>query len=178
METQERSKRGVFLTDKEFELLQKGHMAPKPRSKLHEKLDEKFPLLLDEIELISQSIVLEPWREIKRRQYLSEFKKIGKIFLELSDEETFKETHIDLIRTSNKTGEVVEYCQVKYDPKDQKNFYYTDRIFDEDYVLRGIKARPEVKKLLLKGYKKGIIPSNKKIALTIEEIKNQMKKRS
>ena len=174
METAKRSKRGVLLTDREIELLQDGQMDPKSRSKLHEKLDEKLPIMLDEIEIISNSKILEPWREIKRRQLWLRFEKIADIFYELSDKNTFKQTHTDLIRILDKKEKTVQYIDFKSAPTEEKKIYYTDRIFSEDYVLRGIKARPEVKKLLLKGYKRGIIHSNHKKTITLEAIKNKL----
>jgi len=178
LETNRRSKRGVMLTEKEFKFLQEGSMDTKSRSKLQEKLDEKFPKILDEIELMSSSEVLLPWREIKRKQLGFQFRQLGNLFLWLSDKKRFKKTYLDLIVTSKKGEETVYYMvDAKNIEKDQKNFYYSDRMFQETNVLRGIKARPELKKWLLRGYKKKKIPQDKKNALTIMKLKRRLKKK-
>ena len=108
------------------------------------------------------------------------FKEIGEIFLKLGNKKDFKETFLDLIGTSNKDGNTTYYFLKKSSWDEElflkyvKNFYYSNRMFNDVYVLRYIKARPKVKNLLLAGYELDVIPTNKKNAITLEAIKNKI----
>ena len=175
LETQERSKRGVLLTDKEFDSLKDGFMDTKSRSKLHEKLDTKFEYLIEELEVISTSPVLEPWREITC-QYYEKFQDLSRICNNISNPKQLKSIYLDMIVSAKVSGETAYYIiEVKQPSKSAKTTYYSKRIFDEANVLRGIKARKEVKKILLKAYKKKFRHTLKKDAKTLPELKQLLR---
>ena len=161
-----KSKREAILTEAEKINIRSGKISSKSRSKLYDKLDQRFEALIEDLYLISKSHTLEIWRRMKKFQYRSDLSKLAKIFEDLAGSE-FTRIYLDRIRYSKSTnGKKVFWLEAS--PSEsvldklwkKKKPYYSDRIFKPEYVLRGLKETKKTRELLMEAYNLSLIPLN------------------
>ena len=181
------TERKAILTEAERRNLKSGYMSSVSKSKLYNKLDPRISALVDDLNLIAKSEILETWRQLKKYEYNSEFSKLATIFEELSGSE-FKKIYLDRIRTTKNTkGKKTYWLEIS--PSDhildklwkKKKPYYSERIFHPENVLRGLKETPMTKELLMEAYYLRLIPLHKKDSVekkTIQRVIESKKRKA
>lgn len=161
-----KSKRKAILTEAEKINIKSGKISSKSKSKLHHKLDQRFEALIEDLYLISKSDTLKIWRQLKKYQYNSDLSKLAKIFEDFAGSE-FTRIYLDKIRSSkNSKGNKVFWLEASLSEKildklwKKKKPYYTERIFNPENILRGLKESKKTRDMLMEAYNLKIIPLN------------------
>jgi len=174
----ERSKRDAILTEGNKVNIKSGNISPKSKSKLFKTLDKRFDALLLDLDLIADSPMLETWRDMKKYQFNSLFEKLSKKFEDLAGG-SYKRIYLDRVCcTKNKHGKKTYWLEQV--PRDniinhltkKKKPYYSDRIFDQKNVLRGLHETIDTKKKLLEAYSRVLLPLSSKNGNTKKEIED------
>ena len=174
------TERKAILTKAERENIMSGKMSSALKSKLYNKLDPRISALVDDLNIIVNSEIMETWRQVKKYQYGSEFAELAKIFEDLAGAE-FKKIYLDHIRCDkNSKGKKVFWLEQRSSERildkfeKKKKPYYSDRIFHPSYILRGLKETKDTKNLLIQAYVLKLIPTQKQKALKKEQIQKKI----
>jgi len=166
-----RTERKALLSEADRRNIKSGKMSSTSKSRLYNKLDERLPALMDDLNLIAKSKTLETWRILKKYEYKSEFSKLAKIFEDISGTE-FKKIYLERICSSkNSKGKKVFWLE-KFSPErildrlwKKKKPYYSEKIFQPKNILKGSRESRKTKELLMEAYFLQLIPFEKQKAI-------------
>ena len=173
---EKKSKRYPLFTKKERDYLQgKISFSRVRKAQFHDILEERFDEFLKDLELLQNSENLEIWRNIKAPKYKRQFidtYRFNNVF------STWKRTYPDKI------------CRIKTRKKKIRILYWLEhdmserideRLFHSSFLFRQLRIQiPEDdKKLLVDAYERqNILPYKKENAITLQEIKNRLNRKS
>jgi len=181
------SGRIALLTKQEKYFLQgKKSLDSKNKWKLQNKLDKRFAALLNDLEIIRRSKVLDLWRATRyyRLIHPSQFELLAQIFGSakevhlgmikyfIKNERTLKENKLHDIPQFEKILITHHYFWIDLSPHEQETPRIDKKSLKPEFVLRKLpyNIKKEFGRKLIEVYQKGVIPTSKERAKRISEM--------